>query len=226
VISLVALFIALGSGAYAASKIGTKQLKSKAVTTKKLDNKAVTTKKLAGKAVSAKKLEGKAVKTNKLARGAVTGSKIDDQSTPFSRVVHTAMGDTEQALGGIAIYPLDDDTYTQKAGQTNQYAGAADVHFEAGCTQPRVAIAYLLADPTNPATPELSDIVGYGSFTDTGAGAADGRLELGAYPGGASLRYAPDSDRPHKLYLLLQGSCTAGAGVSVSSATIDVIGTS
>ena len=36
VISLIALFVALGSGAYAASKIGTSDLKRNAVTTPKL----------------------------------------------------------------------------------------------------------------------------------------------------------------------------------------------
>jgi hypothetical protein len=41
VIALIALFVALGSGAYAASKIGTKDLKNEAVTGKKLAKNAV-----------------------------------------------------------------------------------------------------------------------------------------------------------------------------------------
>jgi hypothetical protein len=217
VISLVALFIALGSGAYAASKIGSKQLKNKAVTTKKLDNKAV----------SGKKLEGKAVKTNKLAPGAVTGSKIDDQSTPFSRVVHTATGDGEQALASSGtLYPLDGSTYTQKAGQINQFLGALDVRFEAGCTQPRGVTAFLAIDPVDPMAPSLNEVLAFGTLSDSGAGAASRHLDLGAYPGGPGALVPPGADQSHKLYLLAQGNCTAGAGVTATGAGIDVIGLS
>jgi hypothetical protein len=56
VIALLALFVALGSGAYAVTKIGTKQLKNGAVTKPKLRNKAVGTNKLANGAVSTLKL--------------------------------------------------------------------------------------------------------------------------------------------------------------------------
>jgi hypothetical protein len=226
VIALVALFIALGSGAYAASKIGTKQLKNKAVTTKKLDNKAVSGKKLASKAVSAKKLDGKAVKTNKLAPGAVTGSKIDEASTPFGRVVHTAMGDTEQALGaGVTIYPLTSDTYTQKADQVNEFLGAVDVRFEAGCTQPRGAVAYVVIDPMDLNAPQAYEIALYGALTDEGTGAVTRRNRLGPYPTGTSPLFQPGSDKSRHLYLGITHNCTGGAGVTATGAEIDVVGT-
>jgi hypothetical protein len=56
VISIIALCVALGGTAYAAKKIGTKNLKNGAVSTKKLKNEAVTEAKLAAGAVTDSKL--------------------------------------------------------------------------------------------------------------------------------------------------------------------------
>ena len=66
VISLIALFVALGSGAYAASKIGTSDLKRNAVTTPKL----------AKDAVKSSKVENGKLKGKDLADGTVGGSKL------------------------------------------------------------------------------------------------------------------------------------------------------
>lgn len=66
VLALIALFVALGGGAYAASKVGTNDLRNKAVTAKKLDKKAV----------KPAKLDKEAVKENKLRDDAVTNSKL------------------------------------------------------------------------------------------------------------------------------------------------------
>src|ERR1700761_4806578 len=57
VVALVALFAALGGSAYAATKIGTKQIKSNAITAGKIKKNAVT--------------------SAKIKNGAVTGAKID-----------------------------------------------------------------------------------------------------------------------------------------------------
>jgi hypothetical protein len=70
VIAVIALFVGLSGAAYAGNKIGTNQIKGKAVTTGKL----------AGKAVTNGKLAGQAVKSGKLADGAVTSSKLSDES--------------------------------------------------------------------------------------------------------------------------------------------------
>lgn len=76
VVSLIALFVALGSGAYAASKIPTSALQNKAVTTKKLDNKAVSSSKIKKKAVKQKKIAGQAVTDGKIADVSITNSKL------------------------------------------------------------------------------------------------------------------------------------------------------
>lgn len=69
-ISILALFVALGGGAYAASKIGSEQIRNGAVTTAKLKAKAVTTAKLRAGAVS----------TAKLGNDAVTGAKVNEST--------------------------------------------------------------------------------------------------------------------------------------------------
>ena len=91
VISLLALFVALGSGAYAANKIGTNQIKNKAVTTKKLAGKAVTAGKLAGKSVKTGKLAGRAVTTGKLAAQAVSGDILQDAAVSESKLAQSAV---------------------------------------------------------------------------------------------------------------------------------------
>jgi hypothetical protein len=66
VISLLALFVALGGSAYAASKIGTKQIKNGAVTAAKIKKNAVTGTKIKKGAITAAKIKN----------GSVTGAKI------------------------------------------------------------------------------------------------------------------------------------------------------
>jgi hypothetical protein len=78
VISLIALFVAMGGIGYAAAKITTSDIKNGAVTTKKLHNKAVSTKK---------------IKNN-----AVTGAKAKESS--FGQVPDAAHADNANNLGG------------------------------------------------------------------------------------------------------------------------------
>lgn len=80
VVALLALFVSLGGGAYAASKIGTSDIKNKAVTTAKLDKKAVTSSRLAKEAVKKNKIKDDAVTESKIESEAVTSSKL---SHPF-----------------------------------------------------------------------------------------------------------------------------------------------
>ena len=75
VMATVAVFAALGGGAYAAKlgkgSVGPKQLKAKAVKTAKIANGAVTAPKLANGAVTAPKLAADSVIAGKVAAGAV-----------------------------------------------------------------------------------------------------------------------------------------------------------
>ncbi len=67
-ISLIALFVALGTGAYAATKIDTGDIR----------NGAVTTKKIAKQAVNPSRIQRQGVKVNKIAPKAVDSGKIAD----------------------------------------------------------------------------------------------------------------------------------------------------
>ena len=67
VMSSIAVFLVLGGGAaFAASKIGTSQIKANAITTGKIKKQAVT----------AGKIKNGAITNGKLAEGAVTGNKV------------------------------------------------------------------------------------------------------------------------------------------------------
>ena len=61
IVAIVALIAALGGSAYAATKVGTKQLKKNAVSTLKIKNDAVTAAKIANNAVTGAKIANGAV---------------------------------------------------------------------------------------------------------------------------------------------------------------------
>jgi hypothetical protein len=73
VISLIALFVALGSGAYAASKIGTKDIKKQAVT--------------------GSKLAKDAVKSNKTKDGGLKGKDLKDETVGLQQLDSASVGD-------------------------------------------------------------------------------------------------------------------------------------
>lgn len=75
-ISVIALFVALGSGAYAAGKIGTNDLKNNVITAKKVDRQAITSSKIQRQGVKVNKLAPQAVDTGKIADLAVQNEKL------------------------------------------------------------------------------------------------------------------------------------------------------
>jgi hypothetical protein len=98
--STVAVFIALGGGAYAAFKlpnhsVGTRQLKNGAVTNKKLANGSVTNQKLASNAVTGAKVMA----------GSLTGSQINSSTlgtVPNATHADTATTATHASSAGTA----------------------------------------------------------------------------------------------------------------------------
>jgi len=100
VIATVALFLALGGGAFAAFKlpkksVGTKNLKAKAVTEPKLGDKAVTEAKIGDGAVTAAKLASGAALKNVVYREVVVANQ--------SGGLHTPPDDPECQAGEVAI---------------------------------------------------------------------------------------------------------------------------
>jgi hypothetical protein len=108
VISLVALFVALGGGAYAAigiNSVGTKQLKRNAVTAAKIKRSAVTTPKVKNQAITAAKLKNNAVTSAKLANGGVASSKLADSSVVESKIADGSVSEAKlgPSVGGRVL---------------------------------------------------------------------------------------------------------------------------
>jgi len=86
VISLIALFVALGSGAYAASKIRTKDIKDEAVTGKKLAKNAVKSSKTKDGGLKGKDLKDETISESKIGKDAVSTGKIADDAVSKEKV--------------------------------------------------------------------------------------------------------------------------------------------
>lgn len=245
VMSSLAIFLVLGGGAAIAAKnvlpknsVGPQQLKKGAVRTADISAKAVkigkiapnaiNTRRLRKNAVARGKVRNNAINGSKIADGSVTGGDIDAPSTPFGRVVHEARGNSTQALGVTFIeYPLDGSSYTQDADETNTFAAAVDVTFEANCAPPRSLVAYLFVDVDDPLTLPIVEAVGFGVLSDEDAGQVSRRMNMGVLgAGGPSALFEPGSDQQRKLDLVLQRSCNGGVGdANATFAGVDVIGT-
>ncbi|MEZ5078330.1 MAG: hypothetical protein R2725_12920 [Solirubrobacterales bacterium] len=106
-ISVIALFVALGGSAYAATQIGTKDIRNNAVTAAKIKKSSVTTAKIKANAVTAAKLRSNAVTTAKIKANAVTGAKVDEST--LGQVPSAASATTAQSA----------DSATNAANATN-----------------------------------------------------------------------------------------------------------
>jgi hypothetical protein len=106
-LALAALFVALGSGAYAVSKIGTKDIRDEAVTGKKLAKSAVKSNKTKDGGLKGKDLKDGTITSEKLAEGA-NALNVTTRSDAGSPLVGAdqSIGDTascdpgEVATGG------------------------------------------------------------------------------------------------------------------------------
>jgi hypothetical protein len=90
VISILALFVALGGSAYAAKKIGTKEIKANAITTGKIKKNAVTTSKIKKEAVTGAKIKESTLgavpnATHAVSADSATNATTATTATNFSR---------------------------------------------------------------------------------------------------------------------------------------------
>ena len=92
VLSTIALFVALGGGAYAAARIGPDDIKRNAVRSKHIKKNQVGRKHLKRGAVSTPKLVAGAVTAAKLANASVTGPKLADGSVTGPKVDESTLG--------------------------------------------------------------------------------------------------------------------------------------
>jgi hypothetical protein len=235
VMSSIAVFLVLGGAAVAANQlgkntVGSKQLKKNAVTSSKIKKNAVTGAKIKKGSVGGAKITDGAVTSSDLANGAVTGEKINSGSTSFSQITDRIRGTvTLPFTGGLQIYPLNNPTYTQPTGRTDQYVPGLDIKFAASCTPPRSAYAYVLLDAENPASPTPFDIMGQGLVFDQASGDVTRHMSFGPYSSSSYIgtsSLAPSSATNHTFsFVLLGGSCNSGSGVSAVGGGVDVIGT-
>ena len=100
IIAVIALLVALSGAGYAATTIGTSQLKNNAVTTPKIKNGAVNTAKLKNNAVNASKLASNAVTAAKVANNAVTAAKIANNAVTAAKIAGGAVGVNQIARRG------------------------------------------------------------------------------------------------------------------------------
>jgi hypothetical protein len=124
IIAVIALLVALSGAGYAATKIGTAQLKNNAVTTPKVKNGAVSTAKLKNNAVSSAKLAGGAVRAADLGNGAVTGAKLADDAVTAAKIAGGAVGTNALANGGVDGAKLGNGAVTNEKLGPNAVTGA------------------------------------------------------------------------------------------------------
>lgn len=244
VMSTIALFLALGGAtAFAASQlgknsVGSKQIKKNAVTGAKIKKNAVTSAKIKkGAVVGAKikdgavgagKLAVGSVGTDKIADGAITGTKINAGSTPFTQVVFRAKGNATVPFTAGQVYPIANPNYTQPAGQVDQYVGSMEVAFGGACAPPRTAVAYLLIDAPNPASPGPGELAGIGYLEDKTSGAVTRQMSFSPLPGPSAglSRGASSQSIGHTFSILMLGAgCSSGSGVDAVAGGVDVLGT-
>lgn len=106
VVACLALFVALGSGAYAAVKlkpnsVKAKNIKANAVTGPKIASNAVSAGKIANNAVTAAKIENSAVTSPKIADLAVNNAKLGLNSVATGKIADDAV--TTQKIGPGAV---------------------------------------------------------------------------------------------------------------------------
>lgn len=223
VTSMLALFIALGGSAYAATKlqkntVGTKQIKANAVTTAKLKKNSVT----------GAKIKAGAVTGEKVADGSLTGADINGPTTSFSQITQRLRTNVTANFEAEPLYQMG--SYTQPTGEVDQIVPSLTVNFAASCEQPRQAEAYFLVEPpAKIGEVGMENLASLGLLTDKGSGAATRTMEFPPYPapGAPSLIKAAPLVPTQRRFAaaLLVSSCSSGSGVTVSGGAVDVIGT-
>jgi hypothetical protein len=251
---------AFAANQLAKKSVGTKQLKNNAVTTVKIKKNAVTDAKikngtisgskvkdgaltgsniaggtitganLAGGTVTGANLAGGTVTGSQIAGGTITGANINASSTPFSQAVARLRTSAQSPFETEALYPIG--SYTQPAGEDDQYLASLTVQFAASCGGERKATAYLLRDaPSNFSELTTASVIGIGIIEEEhGSGPETRAMEFLSFPLGGGFSpmaaIAPTTAMPHSFSIaLLEGECETGSGVTATGAAVDIIGT-
>lgn len=124
IIAMIALLVALSGIGYAATKIGTAQLRNGAVTTPKIKNAAVNTAKLKNNAVNSSKLASGGVKAADLGSGAVTAAKLANAAVTAAKIAGGAVGTDALANASVDAAKLGNASVTSDKLGPNAVTGA------------------------------------------------------------------------------------------------------
>lgn len=106
VMSSIAVFLMLGGAtAFAATKVGSNEIKANSIKTGKIVKEAVTAGKLKNGAVTEGKIADGAVTTNKLADNAVTSPKITDNAVTTGKIANGAVTGAKINLSTLGTVP-------------------------------------------------------------------------------------------------------------------------
>lgn len=219
-VTAVAFVVLAGGTAFAAN-----QLAKNSVGSKQLKKNSVTAAKIKKNAVAAAKIKNGAVNGAKIKDGSLELSKMNLESVPYGRIVHTAKGSSPLVLNEgtepVSI-PLEGSAYTQPPGRDDSYSGSLEVTFSPTCEAPRVLLAFLTLDQP-PTSPEGEGVASVGYFiSETEGGAGTYKVNLGTYTGsGISFQLA--TARNHTLALGIAGGCKGGSA-TVTNASASVLG--
>jgi hypothetical protein len=175
VISVIALFVALGGASYAAvtlpkNSVGPKQIKKRAVRARHINKNSV----------SASKIQRNSISSPKIADGSVFGADLADDSIGASQIASGAVGSDEVANGSLAEGDLqagllDLDITVQFTQAAADLANGAEISIDAQCLAGQTAIGGgTRGDLTNSELTKVTASRPIISPTNSGAPASNG----------------------------------------------------
>lgn len=124
VMSSLAVFLILGGAtAFAATKVGSNEIKANSIKTGKIVKEAVTAGKIKKNAVTESRIADGAVTTNKIANDAVTGDKVKESTlgeVPLAANAKTLDGIGATAFSRQATSSIDDDALVGVSGTARE----------------------------------------------------------------------------------------------------------
>jgi hypothetical protein len=130
VLSCLALFVALGGSAYAATKLGPGQVKavniaSQAVTNSKIKTQAVTSGKIKDLGINAADLGTGSVVNSKIASKAVTSAKLGNEAVGSTQLAKNAVTETRIGKEAISASKISTSLWGQLVKNVSYYNSAS-----------------------------------------------------------------------------------------------------
>jgi hypothetical protein len=196
VTATLALFAAIGGGAYAAGQIGSSDV--------------------ANNSLRSKDVKNQQLKGADIAPDSLNGDDIDESQLNVARTVQRANSDATVAAPPVPPgdpYPIS-AKYTQAGNETDLVTLRFIATFPPGCTAGFSNVSLLISD--GPLKPDFSNVVTSGGSVV---------LTDGTFVGsGLGALAEPGSDTPRDLQGTVQGFCSGAGAPTVSAVRLAVIG--